>query len=342
MSVVDSATMIADLTKVMANVNQIDLATKPPCRVATTANITLSGVQTIDGVLLVASDRVLVKNQTTKADNGIYLVSATTWTRALDFASSAQVKGGVLIPVQEGNSTGFSFANSVFQLTTNDPIILGTTELVFALPALQSYYLVDTGSANLIAVTIPAVPALTSWTQMIGIRMAIYIAYNNTGATTLAVTGLSGTKMVKKAVTAGLIAGDLLATGIYEFIYDGDNVQMRLPEKGDQGIAGDGATKRYIATLAQVDSAPVPTVIYNTLSGAITWSRAGAGFLYGTLTGEFPSGKVSCRVTNTNPGTFNVFTFSRNNNNRVLLTVLDSTGNPVDGCFLDVEIKIYS
>lgn len=52
--------------------------------VATTANITLSGTQTIDGVAVVAGDRVLVKNQSTDSGNGIYVVAAGAWTRATD------------------------------------------------------------------------------------------------------------------------------------------------------------------------------------------------------------------------------------------------------------------
>ena len=57
---------------------------KQPCAVATLANITLSGLQTIDGYTTLAGDRVLVKNQGTAANNGIYLAASGAWTRALD------------------------------------------------------------------------------------------------------------------------------------------------------------------------------------------------------------------------------------------------------------------
>jgi hypothetical protein len=57
---------------------------KQPCAVATLTNITLSGLQTIDGYTTLAGDRVLVKNQSNAANNGIYLASASTWTRSLD------------------------------------------------------------------------------------------------------------------------------------------------------------------------------------------------------------------------------------------------------------------
>lgn len=60
------------------------LDVKASAVVATTANITLSGTQTIDGIALVAGDRVLVKNQTTASANGIYVVAAGAWTRSTD------------------------------------------------------------------------------------------------------------------------------------------------------------------------------------------------------------------------------------------------------------------
>jgi Repeat of unknown function (DUF5907) len=60
-------------------------------KAASTANLTLSGTQTIDGIALIAGDRVLVKDQTTQAQNGIYSVSATAWQRVTDMDSWAEV-----------------------------------------------------------------------------------------------------------------------------------------------------------------------------------------------------------------------------------------------------------
>jgi len=57
---------------------------------ATTANITLSGAQTIDGVSIVAGNRVLVKNQSTASNNGIYVASASTWARSTDEPTPTQ------------------------------------------------------------------------------------------------------------------------------------------------------------------------------------------------------------------------------------------------------------
>ena len=78
------------------------VAVKAPCRVATTANITLSGLQTIDGVLVSAGDRVLVKDQADPIENGIYDASSSDWHRALDFDGSRDVVGGTQVSVVEG------------------------------------------------------------------------------------------------------------------------------------------------------------------------------------------------------------------------------------------------
>jgi hypothetical protein len=100
-----------------------------PCRAATTGNITLSGTQTVDGIALVANDRCLVKNQTTGSQNGPYVVASGAWTRALDADGAGELVGGMLFPISEGTTNG----NRVAQLTTDDPITIGSTTLTFAM-----------------------------------------------------------------------------------------------------------------------------------------------------------------------------------------------------------------
>lgn len=104
------------------------LDVKASVRAATTGNITLSGTQTIDGVSLVAGDRVLVKNQTNGAENGIYVVASGAWSRASDADSNAEVTAGLFVWVEEGTTN----ADTGWVLTTNNPIVLGTTALTFA------------------------------------------------------------------------------------------------------------------------------------------------------------------------------------------------------------------
>lgn len=100
---------------------------KDSARVATGANITLSGTQTIDDVALSVGDRVLVKIQTAAAENGIYVVASGPWTRSTDADTSAKVTPGLHLFIEEGTT----LANSEFVLTTPNPIVLNTTPLVF-------------------------------------------------------------------------------------------------------------------------------------------------------------------------------------------------------------------
>jgi len=104
------------------------LDVKDSVRAATTANITLSGEQTIDGVSVVAGNRVLVKNQNTASENGIYVAAAGAWARATDFDSDAEVTPGAFTFVEEGTTNG----DAGFVLTTNAPITVGSTSLTFA------------------------------------------------------------------------------------------------------------------------------------------------------------------------------------------------------------------
>lgn len=102
---------------------------KQSVRIATTANIgTLSGLLTHDGITLVANDRVLVKDQTTGSQNGIYLAASGAWTRALDADVNSEVTAGLSVMVSEGTLN----KDTQWRLTTDDAIVVGTTALVFA------------------------------------------------------------------------------------------------------------------------------------------------------------------------------------------------------------------
>ena len=98
---------------------------------ATTANITLSGLQTIDGGLTPADARVLVKNQLAAKENGLYVSSAGAWKRAQDADTSIEVTPGLFVSVETGTVNG----DSVWQLVTDAPIVLGTTALTFEVVA---------------------------------------------------------------------------------------------------------------------------------------------------------------------------------------------------------------
>jgi hypothetical protein len=96
------------------------LAFKAPCRLATTANITLSGMQTIDGVLPTSTEhvdlrRILVKNQTTASQNGIYIMDTGVWERTKDFDGANDFRQGTRVFVWGGStqSGGYVITSSM-------------------------------------------------------------------------------------------------------------------------------------------------------------------------------------------------------------------------------------
>lgn len=119
-------------------------AVKVPVKTATTAAITLSGLQVIDGYQTVDGDRVLVKNQADATQNGIYLAHAGAWTYDADWAASPyNVKKGTLVFVTDGATT-FGF----WRVTSSDPLTPGTSSFAFAFLGFPSSISVPVSLAN--------------------------------------------------------------------------------------------------------------------------------------------------------------------------------------------------
>lgn len=133
---------------------------KAPVRAATTANITLSGTQTIDGIALLAGDRILVKDQTAAQSNGIYVVAAGAWSRATDADAATEV-ASMAVFVEEGTvnaDKGF-----VCTVNTSDSIVIDTTALPFVQFTASGSYTQGNGisiSGSIISVLLDATPGL--------------------------------------------------------------------------------------------------------------------------------------------------------------------------------------
>ena len=114
-------------TKAYVDARSAGLDPKASVRVATTENISLSGTPSIDGVSIVEGNRVLVKNQTIATQNGIYIVSASSWSRSADFDQDQEATAGVFFFVEEGVTNG----DAGFVLTTDNQVTIGVTDLNF-------------------------------------------------------------------------------------------------------------------------------------------------------------------------------------------------------------------
>jgi hypothetical protein len=123
------------LTKPRAH-QLFDIDYKQSVRVLTDTDIDLSGgaPATVDGVALAAKDRVLVIGQSVASENGLYYVTTLgtgengTWQRSLDANETGELLAGAIVMVTEGDV----YADTQWKLITNNPIVIGTTELIWA------------------------------------------------------------------------------------------------------------------------------------------------------------------------------------------------------------------
>ena len=116
------------------------LSWKQPVLCATTANISLTGVQTLDGISAVAGSRVLVKNQTAAAENGIYISSASAWARSTDADIWTELLGAIVF-VESGNT----LAGSAWYCTAQPGGTIGTTAVNWSNFSVASVYTAGTG-----------------------------------------------------------------------------------------------------------------------------------------------------------------------------------------------------
>lgn len=115
-------------TKAYVDANIEGLSWKDSARVASTANVTVASPgASIDSITMAANDRVLLKNQTLPAENGVYIwnAAATPMTRALDMNAAAEFEAAV-VTVEEGTNAGTTWRQTAVNLT------VGTTGIVWA------------------------------------------------------------------------------------------------------------------------------------------------------------------------------------------------------------------
>jgi hypothetical protein len=188
----------------IANKSYVDtvaqgLDTKASCIAATTVNITLSAPQTIDGIALIAGDRCLVKNQSTAADNGIYLVAAGSWARALDMDTWAEVPGAYVF-IQ----TGTTLADTGWVCTSNAGGTIGVTAITWA-----QFSGAGSGVSSLNFGTTGLTPA-SATTGAITVAGTLAVANGGTGASTASITSFNNITGYTAAGATGTTSTNLV------------------------------------------------------------------------------------------------------------------------------------
>lgn len=257
-----------------------DSAFKKSVRAATTANITLSAAQTIDGIALVSGDRVLVKNQTAQAENGIYEVAAGAWTRPAD-ADSASKIAGALVNVDSGTANGGKLFETDFKTTDT----LGTTAMTWN-SLLDSSATLTAGN---LSGTIPSA-VLGNSTVYIGTTA---VALNRASAN-LALTGITSIDGSAATLTTGRTIG---MTGDVTWTSGSFNGSENVT--GTATLANSGVTagtytkvtvdaKGRVTTGASLASADLPTY-----TGTLTSSQVTTALGYTPYNSSNPSGYIT-------------------------------------------------
>ena len=275
---------------------------KQPVLCATTANITLSGLQTLDGIMVVAGDRVLVKNQSTQSQNGIYLASATTWTRSADadvwtdlisalvFVESGSTLAGSAwyCPAQPGgtiNVTAVTWSN--FSVAATYTAGTGLT--------LASYQFSITNTGVTAGAYGSASKTLTATVNAQGqltVLAATDIAIANTqvsglgtmstqNASSVAITGGTLNGVTIGATTAGAITG----TTITATTFNGAGTGL-TGTANSLSIGGSAGSATTATNLAGGAAGSLP---YQSSVGTTTFLAAGSNGQYLTLSGGLPA-----------------------------------------------------
>ena len=181
-----------------------DIDYKQATRVITVANITLSGgaPSSVDGVNLTLKDRVLVTGQTNAAQNGIYFVTTVgsgsngTWTRSIDTDATGELLAGTIVMVTEG----LIYADTQWKLTTDNPIIIGVSELIFEQNSAFAFGNVYANGTAVLASSVGDVLTLSAGNN-------IAITGNNTSKTvTIGVTGISLTSIANGTSNVNVVS----------------------------------------------------------------------------------------------------------------------------------------
>jgi hypothetical protein len=321
---------------------------KQPVNCGTTTNITLSGLQTIDGVTVVAGDRVLVKSQSAPAQNGIYLASATAWSRAPDADTWDELISAICFV-----ESGSTLAGSAWYCTVQPGGTLGTTAVTWSNFSVAATYTAGTGltlTDYVFSITNTGVAAaaygsasktLTATVNAQGqltVLAATDIAIANTQVSGLGTMSTQAASSV--AITGGTINGTTIGGSTAAAVTGTTitaNTQFTGAGTGLTGtatslsIGGNAATATSATTATNIAGGATGSVPYQTASGTTTLLAAGTDGFVLKLAAGVPTWSASTSGTVTSvSGTGTVSGIS-------LSGTVTSTGNLTLGGTLDLS-----
>ena len=281
---------------------------KQAVKCATTADITLSGLQTIDTYTTLAGDRVLVKNQSTSSQNGIYVAASGAWSRATDMDTWSEVPGAYTVVLY-----GSANYQTGWVSTSADTGTIGVTAITFVQFSGSATYYAGTGLsllANTFSITNTGVTAAS---------------YGSASKTLTATVNAQG-QLTALADTDIAIAGSQITSGLVSPTYGGtgvNNGSNTLTLGGsytlNQSVAS-GATPSFVGTnFASIPNAALTnssitvngTTIALGASGTITAANPYALTLGTGLSGTSYDGSsaVTAAIANTSV-TANSYTYA--------------------------------
>lgn len=279
-----------------------NLGIKAPVRAASTGNVVLSGEQSIDGVALVTGDRVLLWQQTSSIENGIWVVDTGDWSRALDADGTYDITQGTLVHVYGGSSYG----GAIFEVTSADGMTIGTDAITFARTgALAVTLSSQTASAGQTLINLGTNYAVASQAIAVyvnGLRQRLGADYSETSTTSITFTyPLQAGDEVD--VYIGYLLGSLIAAAAAlvsvadgNDYYVGATVEAVLQEIRDAITPDNGDAS---ATLTYNSSDPVQrwnTPLTANRTATLSTSNAKEGAHFVVVRGAGATGNFSLAV----------------------------------------------
>ena len=286
---------------------------KQPVLCATTANITLLGLQTLDGVTVVAGDRVLVKNQSTTSQNGIYLASATAWSRAPDADTWNELISAICFV-----ESGSTLAGSAWYCPAQPGGTINVTAVTWSNFSVAATYTAGTGltlSSYQFSITNTGVSAgaygsasktLTATVNAQGqltVIAAPDIAIANTQVSGLGTMSTQNANSV--TITGGTINGATIgattAAAVNATTFTGAGTGL-TGTATSLSIGGNAATATSATTATNIAGGATGSVPYQSASSTTTFLNAGSNGQVLTLAAGIPSWATPTTGTVTSVG----------------------------------------